>query len=582
MSTGKPTNGNTTEPSPGEPLDFVRSIVRDDIRSGKHGGRVHTRFPPAPTGFLHLGHAKAICVDFGIAEEFGGKCNLRLDDTDPGNEKQEYVDAIQEDIHWLGYDWDDRLFYASDYFDQLYEWAKLLIQKGAAYVDEQDVATMRAQRGTVLEAGTASPFRDRPVEESLAQLERMKNGEFEEGGAVLRAKIDMASPNMHMRDPVMYRIKKITHNRTGDRWCIYPTYDWAHGQSDAIEGITHSLCSLEFEIHRPLYDWFLEQIGDIHRPRQIEFARLNVTHTVTQKRKLRALVERGHVDGWDDPRMPTLRGMRRRGYTPASIRNFCTRVGLAKFNSLHEIGLLEFSLREDLNVVAERRMAVLDPIRLVIENWPDGTTDTLEAINNPEDESAGSREVPFGREIYIEREDFLVDAPKKFFRLAPGREVRLRYAYLVTCTGFETDSDGNVTLVRATYDPDSRGGNAPDGRKVKGTIHWVSAEHAVDATVRLYDHLYAVEDPSELESDDGQDGTAWERGLNKESLQVVTGCKLEPALALAQPEEALQFERKGYFVLDSKDSKPDALVFNRSVALRDSWAKEAAKLGAPS
>ncbi len=578
-------SGTGHDPSGAEasdaPLDFVRAIVRDDVRSGKHGGRVHTRFPPAPTGFMHLGHAKAICVDFGIAEEFGGKCNLRLDDTDPGNEKQEYVDALQEDVRWLGYDWDDRLYYASDYFEQLYRWAQDLIRKGKAYVDEQDVATIRAQRGTVLEAGTASPFRDRSVEENLDRFELMKNGAFDEGAAVLRAKIDMASPNMHLRDPVMYRIKKIPHNRTGNTWCIYPTYDWAHGQSDAIEGITHSLCSLEFEIHRPLYDWYLEQIGDVHRPRHIEFARLNVTHTVTQKRKLRALVERGHVDGWDDPRMPTLRGMRRRGFTAKAIRDFCARVGVAKYNSLHEFELLEFSLREHLNQVASRRMAVLDPLRLVIEDWPVGVVDEVEAVNNPEDASAGTRRVAFSRELYIERDDFEVDAPKKFFRLAPGREVRLRYGYLVTCTGYETDESGRVTLVPPSHDPSSRGGNAIDGPKVKGTIHWVSAEHAIDATLRLYDHLFSVRDPAELEDDDdGGTGEAWEKGLNPKSLQVLHGAKLERALLEARPEEPLQFERKGYFVLDGKDSQPGALVFNRSVALRDSWAKEVAKGGA--
>lgn len=568
------------KPDTGEaPVDFVRAIIKADLAAGKHGGRVHTRFPPAPTGFLHLGHAKAICVDFGLAEEFGGKCNLRLDDTDPGKEKQEYVDAIQEDIRWLGYDWEDRLFYASDYFEQLFDWAKILVAHGHAYVDEQDVETIRGQRGTIVEPGENSPFRDRSVEENLGQLEKMRAGGFEEGGAVLRAKIDMSSPNMHMRDPVMYRIKKLPHNRTGDTWCIYPTYDWAHGQSDAIEGITHSLCSLEFEEHRPLYDWYVERIAEnvpeLHRPRQIEFARLNVTHTVTQKRKLRELVENGHVDGWSDPRMPTLRGMRRRGFTPAAIREFCDRVGLAKFNSLHEIELLEFCLRADLNARAERRMGVLDPIKLVIDDWSDDVVDELDAINNPEDASAGSRKVPFSRELWIERDDFMEDAPKKFFRLAPGREVRLRYAYLVTCTSVEKNEAGEVTVVHATHDPDSRGGNAPDGRKVKGTIHWVSAAHALRATCRLYEHLFAVKDPSDLPDE------SWAEGLTPDSCLALENCMVEPSLASAEPEQPLQFERKGYFVLDSADSEPDHLVFNRSVGLRDSWAKSQKKSGQP-
>lgn len=563
--------------SESEALDFVRSQIRDELDAGKNDGRVHTRFPPAPTGFMHLGHAKAICVNFEIAREFGGKCNLRLDDTDPGNEKQEFVDALQEDIRWLGFDWEDRLFYASDYFEQLYRWAEDLIRKGVAYVDEQDVDTIRAQRGSVHVPGEASPYRDRSVDENLAQFARMREGAFEEGAAVLRAKIDMASPNMHMRDPVMYRIKKIRHNRTGDAWCVYPTYDWAHGQSDAIEGITHSLCSLEFEIHRPLYDWYLAQIGDVHRPRQIEFARLNVTHTVTQKRKLRALVEDGHVDGWDDPRMPTLRGMRRRGYTAAAIRKFCERVGLAKFNSLHEIELLEFSLREDLNKRAERRLAVLDPIKLVIEDWPEGKVDEVDAINNHEDEAAGKRKLAFSRELWIERDDFLEDAPKKYFRLSPGREVRLRYAYLVTCTRCEKDENGDVHTVYATHDPDSSGGNPADGRKVKGTIHWVSAQHAVDANVRLYEHLFELRDPSELDGD-GEESD-WTRGLNPQSCTVLEGCKLEASLADASPETPLQFERKGYFVRDASYLPDGRPVFNRSVGLRDSWAKKQKKAG---
>ena len=555
-----------------EPLDFVRQMVRDDVEAGKHGGRVQTRFPPEPNGYLHIGHAKAICIVFGVAAEFGGKCNLRFDDTNPETESTEFVDAIQDDIRWLGFDWEDRLYFASDYFEKLYDWACHLIDKGLAYVDDQSVEEMRAARGTVTEAGTPSPYRDRSPAENRELFERMRNGDFDEGACVLRAKIDMASPNMHLRDPVMYRIKKAHHHRTGDAWCIYPTYDWAHGQGDSIEEVTHSLCTLEFEIHRPLYEWFLDNIDGAFPSRQTEFARLNLTHTITSKRKLKALVDEGIVTGWDDPRMPTLRGMRRRGYTPEAIRKFCDHIGVSKYNSQHESALLDFVLREDLNKRAQRRMAVLDPIKLIIENWPEGKVDELDAINNPEDESAGKRKVPFGGELWIERDDFMEDPPKKFFRLAPGREVRLRYAYFVTCTGVDKDADGNVVAVRCTYDPESRGGNSPDGRKVKGTIHWVSAEHTIDAELRIYEQLFEAENPSDV-PDDGD----WRDGLNPESLTLLANAKLEPSLRDATPDEFYQFERKGYFVADRVDHTSEAPVFNRTVGLRDSWKKQVAK-----
>ncbi len=553
------------------PSDFIRDRIREDLASGKHTS-VHTRFPPEPNGYPHIGHAKAISINFGIAEEFGGLCNLRFDDTNPVAEDIEYVAAIQEDIRWLGYDWGDRLFFASDYFEQLYDWAVLLIEKGSAYVDDSTIDEIRAGRGSLTEPGVASPYRSRTIDENLELFRRMRAGDFDDGHCVLRAKIDMAAKNLQLRDPVMYRIKRATHHRTGDAWCIYPTYDWAHGQSDAIEGITHSLCSLEFENHRPLYDWFLEQIGLAERPQQMEFARLNITHTLVAKRNLRELVESGLVSGWDDPRFPTLRGMRRRGYTPEALRNFCKRIGVARFNSMHEMALLEHTIREDLNLRAERRMAVLRPLKLIIDNWPVGTTDSLEAVNNPEDASAGTRMVPFSGELWIERGDFMEDAPKKFYRLAPGREVRLRYAYFVTCTGVDKDADGNIVAIHCSYDPATRGGSAPDGRKVKGTIHWVSAAHATAAEVRLYDHLFASPNPNDVPA-----GGDFKDNLNPDSLETLTDCKLEPSLAEVAPGTRLQFERLGYFCADSVDHTPAKPVFNRTVALRDSWAKLAKK-----
>jgi len=549
-------------------VNFIEEIINGDREAGKNEGRVHTRFPPEPNGYLHIGHAKSICLNFGLAEQYGGKCNLRFDDTNPAKEETEYVDSIMEDVRWLGFDWEDRLFYASDYFGQLYDWAVQLIQQGDAYVDSCTLEEIRELRGTVTKPGTPSPHRDRSVEENLDLFERMKNGEFKDGEHVLRAKIDLASPNMNLRDPVMYRILNAHHHRTGDAWSIYPMYDFAHGQSDSLEGITHSICTLEFENHRPLYEWFIEKLG-IFAPQQIEFARLNLTYTVTSKRKLLELVQEGHVNGWDDPRMPTICGYRRRGYTASSIRRFCYETGVTKFNGVTDLARLENSLRDELNKTAERRMGVLKPLKVVITNYPDDAPeDLLEAVNNPEDDSAGVRQVPFSKEIYIEQDDFMEDAPKKFFRLGPGREVRLRYAYFITCNDFVKDDAGNITELHCTYDPATRGGNAPDGRKVKGTLHWVSAQHALEAEVRVYDHLFSEEDPSDV-----PEGGDWKDNLNKESLTVIKDAKLEPSLADAKAGENYQFERLGYFCVDPKDSTSDAPVFNRTVSLKDSWAR---------
>ncbi len=545
------------------PSNFIRDAVIEDTRTARFGGKVVTRFPPEPNGYLHIGHAKAICLDFGLAQEFGGHCNLRFDDTNPTKESQEYVDSIMRDVRWLGFDWGAHLYYASDYFEQLYAWAALLIEKGKAYVDDLTFDQMREYRGTLTEPGRESPHRNRSVAENLDLFRRMRAGEFPDGSKTLRAKIDMASGNINLRDPVMYRIRRATHHRTGDTWCLYPMYDWAHGQSDSIEGVTHSLCTLEYEDHRPLYDWYLDALG-IYHPRQIEFARLNLSHTVMSKRKLLELVEGGIVAGWDDPRMPTLAGLRRRGYTPESIRDFCERIGVAKADNLIEMALLEHCVREDLNKRALRRMAVLRPLRLVVENYPEGQVEEMEAVNNPEDPAAGTRKVPFGRILYIEQDDFRDPPPPKYFRLSPGTEVRLRYAYVVKCTGVTRDAAGNVVEVRCTYDPATRGGDAP-GRKVKGTIHWVSAAHAVDAEVRLYDTLFSVPKPDELDD--------WKSAINPGSLETVTGAKVEPALVTAPAETHLQFERTGYFCVDSRNSTSARPVFNRTVGLRDTWAK---------
>ena len=553
-------------PEQRESLDFIRRIITDDRQSGKWGGKVVTRFPPEPNGYMHIGHAKAFGLNFGVAEEFGGHCALRFDDTDPTKEEVEYVQAIQEDIRWMGYDWGEHLYFASDYFPQMVDYAVELIQQGKAYVCDLSAEEVKEYRGTLLRPGRESPYRNRSIEENLDLFERMRSGEFPDGSRTLRAKIDMAHPNMNMRDPVMYRIVHASHYRQGDVWCIYPMYDWAHGLEDSIEGVTHSLCSLEFENHRPLYDWFLDQLP-IHHPRQIEFARFNLTHTVMSKRFLRPLVERGLVSGWDDPRMPTLRGMRRRGYTPAAIREFLKRVGVAKFISTIDIALLEHCLRADLNATSPRRMAVLRPLKVVITNYPEGHSEQLEAVNNPEDPSAGTRLVPFGGELYIEREDFMEEPPRKFYRLAPGREVRLRYAYFVTCTDVIKNDAGEIVELHGTYDPQTRGGDAPDGRKVKSTLHWVSAADAVDAEVRLYDHLFSKEDPSDLP--EGADVATY---LNPHSLEVLTGCKCEPSLAGVGPLDRFQFERIGYFCADP-DSAPHRPVFNRTVGLRDTWAK---------
>jgi len=548
------------------PRDFIREAVLDDIRTGRFGGRVHTRFPPEPNAYLHIGHAKAVWIDYGVAQEFGGKFNLRFDDTNPVKEEQEFVDAIIEDVRWLGADWEDRLFFASDYFEQMVQWAEDLVRKGLAYVCDLSADEVTAYRGTLTEPGRESPYRGRSREENLDLLRRMRAGEFPDGSRTLRAKIDMASPNLNLRDPVMYRILRATHHRTGDTWCIYPMYDWAHGLEDSIEGITHSLCSLEYENHRPLYDWFLDALG-IYHPRQIEFARLNMTYTVMSKRRLIELVRHGAVRDFDDPRMPTLAGLRRRGYTPEAIAEFCRRVGVAKTDSTVDVQLLEHCVRDHLNQVAPRVMGVLRPLRVVIENYPDGQTEHLEAVNNPEDASAGTRQVPFSKVLYIEQDDFMEDPPKKFYRLAPGREVRLRYAYFITCTGVVKDEAGNVAELRCMYDPATRGGDAPDGRKVKATLHWVSAEHALDAEVRLYDRLFATENP-----DDVSEGGDWKDNLNPDSLTVIADAKVEPSLADAPPGYRCQFERKGYFCVDP-DSAPGRPVFNRTVGLRDEWAR---------
>ncbi|MBR5028623.1 MAG: glutamine--tRNA ligase/YqeY domain fusion protein [Bacteroidales bacterium] len=545
-------------------LNFLEEIIENDLANGTHKS-ILTRFPPEPNGYLHIGHAKSICLNFGLAKKYGGKTNLRFDDTNPVKEDTEYVDSIMEDVRWLGFEWAS-VHYASDYFDQLYEWAKVLIKKGLAYVDDQSLEEIRKNRGTVTVPGTDSPYRNRSVEENLDLFERMKNGEFPDGSKVLRAKIDMAHPNMQFRDPIMYRILHAEHHRTGNKWNIYPMYDYAHGQSDSIENITHSICTLEFDIHRPLYDWFIQQLG-IFPSHQYEFARLNINYTVMSKRKLLQLVKEGHVSGWDDPRMPTICGFRRRGYTPEAIRNFCERIGVAKRDNIIDYSLLEFSLREHLNMIAPRMMAVLNPVKVVITNYPEGQVEMLTAINNPEDESAGTRQVPFSRELYIERDDFMENPPKKYFRLAPGQEVRLRYAYFITCQEVIKDSDGNITEIHCTYDPATRGGDAPDGRKVKGTIHWVSAQHAIGAEVRLFDRLFKVPAP-----DDVEEGHSFLENLNPDSLKVLTDCKLEPALADVKPMDRMQFERLGYFCVD-KDSTPEHLVFNRTCTLKDSWAK---------
>ncbi|MDT3686692.1 MAG: glutamine--tRNA ligase/YqeY domain fusion protein [Pseudorhodoplanes sp.] len=542
--------------------DFIRDIVQADLASGRHK-QVVTRFPPEPNGYLHVGHAKSICLNFGIAEEFGGRCHLRFDDTNPTKEEQEYIDAIERDVRWLGFDWGAHLYHASDYFERLYGWAEDLIRAGKAYVDDQTQEEMRANRGTLTEPGKNSPFRDRSVEENLDLFRRMRAGEFPNGARVLRAKIDMVSGNINLRDPVLYRILHATHPRTGDTWKIYPSYDYAHGQSDAIEGITHSICTLEFEDHRPLYDWFIENLPVPSRPRQYEFARLNLTYTVLSKRVLNALVKGGHVSGWDDPRMPTLAGIRRRGVPPSALRDFIKRIGVAKANSLVDLGMLEFSIREVLNKTAQRRMAVLRPLKVVIENYPEGQSEELEAVNHPDDPAVGTRRLRFGREIYIEQDDFMENPPKKFFRLSPGSEVRLRYAYFITCREVVKDAAGNVVELRCTYDPATKGGNAPDGRKVKATIHWVSAKDAVPAEVRLYNPLFIKPEP---------DAANFVNDLNPNSLEVLSDARVEPALAQGNSPEPVQFERQGYFCLDP-DSRPGRPVFNRTVGLRDSWAK---------
>ena len=553
-----------------ESRDFIREIVEEHNHTGRFDGRVHTRFPPEPNGYLHIGHAKSILLNYGLAKEYAGKFNFRFDDTNPIKEEQEYVDSIIADVRWLGADWEDRLFYASDYFDQLYAWAVQLIKDGKAYVDDLSPDEIREYRGTLTEPGKESPYRNRSVEENLDLFERMKNGEFPDGARVLRAKIDMASPVINLRDPVMYRILHAEHHRTGDKWCIYPMYDWAHGQSDSIEGITHSICTLEFENHRPLYDWFLDALG-VHHPQQIEFARLNLTYTVLSKRRLIQLVKEGYVEGWDDPRMPTIAALRRRGITPQAIQSFAAAIGVAKANSTIGVALLEYYIRQDLNTRALRRMAVLNPLKVIITNYPEGQVEMLEAINNPEDESAGTRPVPFSRELYIEQDDFIEDPPKKYFRLSPGAEVRLRYGYFITCMDVVKDLDGKVVEIHCTYDPATRGGYAPDGRKVKGTIHWVSASHAVDAEVRLYDRLFTQEDPMGVE-----EGKTFLDAINHDALVVFTGCKLEPSLAEATTGDRYQFERVGYFCADT-DNAPGKLVFNRTISLRDTWAKISGK-----
>ena len=550
------------------PSDFIRDIINEHNKNNRFGGRVHTRFPPEPNGYLHIGHAKSVCLNFGIAAEYKGLCNLRFDDTNPTKEEVEYVESIIEDVRWLGFDFEDRLFYASDYFEQMYEYAVQLIRAGKAYVDDSSADKIREHRGTLTEQGKQSPYRNRSVEENLDLFQRMRAGEFEDGSRVLRAKIDMASPNFNMRDPVMYRILHAEHHRTVDKWCIYPMYDWAHGLEDSIERITHSICTLEFEDHRPLYDWFLNELG-VYHPQQIEFARLNLTYTVMSKRKLRQFVEKGYVSGWDDPRMPTVSGLRRRGYTPESIRTFAERIGVAKTDSTIDVALLEYCIREDLNKRAPRVMAVLHPLRVVIDNYPEGQTEELEAVNNPEDPNMGMRKVPFSSVLYIEQDDFMEQPPKEFFRLTPGREVRLRYAYIIKCVGVVKNKAGEVVELNCTYDPDTRSGATGSSRKVKGTIHWVSAAHALQAEVRLYDRLFTVENPGDVDE--------VETVLNPNSLQTSMGY-LEPGLANAAPGSKYQFERLGYFCVDAKDSSAGRLVFNRTVTLRDTWAKIAKKL----
>jgi glutaminyl-tRNA synthetase len=559
-----------TAAAPPVPFDFIRSIVADDLAVGKHRGRVATRFPPEPNGYLHIGHAKSICLNFGIAEETGGTCNLRFDDTNPAKEDVEYVDAIKEDVEWLGFTWDALLF-ASDYFERLYEFAVALIRQNKAYVDSLNADEIRAHRGTLTEPGRNSPYRDRPVDENLDLFARMRRGEFADGAHVLRAKIDMGSPNLNMRDPTLYRIRHATHHRTGDAWCIYPMYDFAHPLSDALEQITHSICTLEFEDHRPLYDWLVAALIQRDRPQQIEFARLNLNYTVMSKRKLLQLVQHQHVTGWDDPRMPTIAGLRRRGYTPEALRHFCARIGVTKKENVIDMAQLEHSVREDLNLRAPRVMTVLQPLKVVITNYPDGQVEHVDVVNNPEDPAAGTRKVPFSRELYIERDDFMEEPPKKFFRLSPGREVRLRCAYFIRCTDVVKDDRGNITELRCTYDPATHGGDSPDGRKVKATLHWVSAPHAVGVEVRLYDRLFAVEDPER-----GQEGRTLFDNLNPHSLEVLRECRAEPGLATARAGERFQFERLGYFCVDP-DSRAGALVFNRTVSLRDTWARIAQK-----
>ena len=548
--------------------NFIKAIIDDDLKTNKYKGRVHTRFPPEPNGYLHIGHAKSICLNFGLAADYKGLCNLRFDDTNPEREEMEYVESIKEDVRWLGFDWEDRLYHASDYFEQLYNFAVKLVKKGKAYVCDLSIDEIREYRGTLTMPGKDSPYRNRPVEENLDLFERMKAGEFEDGARVLRAKIDMASSNLLMRDPTLYRIRKKSHYRTGDAWCIYPTYDFTHCLSDSIEGITHSVCTLEFENNRPLYDWILDELK-VHHPQQIEFARLNLSHTIMSKRKLLELVEEGYVSGWDDPRMPTLSGLRRRGYTPESIRKFCDIIGVAKANSIVDLVQLENCVREELNKTTQRVMAVLRPLKVVIVNYPEDKVEELDAINNPEDASMGTRKVPFSRVLYIEQDDFLEEPPKKFFRLAPGREVRLRYAYFITCEDVIKDKKtGEVVELHCRYDPATRGGGSPDGRRVKGTLHWVSANHALEAEVRLYDHLFTKRDSTDVE-----EGTDYKSNLNPKSLEILTSCKVEPSLEGAAPGSRYQFERLGYFFVDTTDSSAKKLVFNRTVSLRDTWAK---------
>ena len=569
MKTSDAKTKNIKSVEPAAPTNFIKHIIEEDLKTGKNDGSVATRFPPEPNGYLHIGHAKSICLNFGLAAEYNGYCNLRYDDTDPSKESMEYVASIKEDVRWLGFDWQDRQYYASDYFERLFEYAVQLIRAGKAYVDSLSAEEIREYRGTLTQPGKNSPYRERSIEENLDLFERMRAGEFKDGEHVLRAKIDMASANIIMRDPTLYRIRHVSHYRTGKMWCIYPMYDFTHCLSDAIEGITHSICTLEFESNRELYDWVLDNLEVEPHPQQIEFARLNLSHTVLSKRKLIRLVEEGHVSGWDDPRMPTISGLRRRGYTPEALRNFCDRIGVAKADSMVDMALLDYCIREDLNKKARRVMGVLRPLKIIIDNYPEDHEDELEAVNNPEDPTMGARKVPFSRELYIEREDFMEDPPKKFFRLAPGREVRLRYAYFITCNKVIKDSvTGEIVELHCTYDPATRGGDAPDGRKVKGTLHWVSARHAITARVRLYNHLFTKKNPSATE--EGKNFTDY---LNPYSVEIVDDCKLEPSMAGAEPADCYQFERLGYFYVDPIDSEPQAPVFNRTVTLRDTWAK---------